>query len=91
IPPCNINGNSIVVGPNPVATDLSIKVTQLNAAKLQFVLHNSAGQNVYTQTVSQAANTFMEYNIPFNRLSRGIYFVSVFKNDKKILSKKILY
>ncbi|MBK8774073.1 MAG: S8 family peptidase [Chitinophagaceae bacterium] len=91
IPSCNINGNSIVVGPNPVATDLSIKVTQLNAVKLQFVLHNSAGQNVYTQTVSQAANTFMEYKIPFNRLSRGIYFVSVFKNDKKILSKKILY
>ncbi len=91
VPPCNITGNSIVVGPNPVATQLSIKVTQQNAANLRFVIHNSAGQKVYAQSAAQPANTYREYKIPFNRLSRGIYFVSVYENDNKIVSKKILY
>ena len=91
VPPCNITGNSIVVGPNPVATELSIKVTQQNAANLRFVIHNSAGQKVYAQSAAQPANTYREYKIPFNRLSRGIYFVSVYENDNKIVSKKILY
>ncbi|HRD44066.1 MAG TPA: T9SS type A sorting domain-containing protein, partial [Ferruginibacter sp.] len=74
-----------------VATELSIKVTQQNAANLRFVIHNSAGQKVYAQSAAQPANTYREYKIPFNRLSRGIYFVSVYENDNKIVSKKILH
>lgn len=91
IPACNISGNSIVIAPNPVQTELSIKVTQINAATLQFVIHNSSGQKIFAQSQTQAANTFKEYKIPFTRMSKGVYVVTVYENGNKKLTQKILH
>ncbi|MBC7888649.1 MAG: S8 family serine peptidase [Ferruginibacter sp.] len=85
---CNTVTENITIGPNPVTDNLIVLVARNTPVKATVIIHSIPGQIVYstTQQVSGAQNII----IPMKQMSRGIYFVTVFLNDKKELVKKIV-
>ncbi len=91
IPNCN-TGNlteNIRIHPNPVTENLFITVTRNNTVSAAIEMYNSTGQKVYGLP-DQLVNGTETFTIPVNQLSRGVYFVSVFINDKKSTTKKVI-
>ncbi len=87
---CNVTVvEKITISPNPVSDKLTVKIVKNNAAKVSIVVHTASGQKIYTVINQQAAGT-QTYTIPMKEMSRGAYFVSVFIDDKKEITKKIL-
>ena len=90
--PCTVqpvNENSILITPNPVSDQLSVNVTRIAASKIEIILQNAAGQRVYSSSYQQQAGNLVK-KINMNGYSRGIYFVTVFANNEKLVTKKIL-
>ncbi len=90
--PCNIippTENNVLITPNPVSDQLFVTIERVNAAKMDIVIQNAAGQRMYSNSFQQAAGSVVK---PINMLSysRGVYFVSVFADGKKQVTKKIL-
>ncbi len=93
---CNVNctvivptTNSLLITPNPVIDFLNIKMDRITNVKVDIVIHNAAGQKVYTTSFPQtigSSNTL----ICFSRFSSGTYFVTVFLDDKKERTQKII-
>jgi hypothetical protein len=81
--------DQITISPNPVKDNLSVLVVRTAAVKVGIVIHNSAGQVVYSSTSQQAAGP-STYSISMKKLGGGIYFVTVRLNDKKEKVKKIM-
>lgn len=79
----------ITISPNPVKDNLSVLVVRTAAVKVGIVIHNSAGQLVYSSTIQQSAGA-NTYSIPMKKMGGGIYFVTVRLNDKKEVVKKIM-
>jgi serine protease AprX len=79
----------ITISPNPVKDNLSVLVVRTAAVKVGIVIHNSAGQLVYSSTSQQSAGP-ATYSIPMKKMGGGIYFVTVRLNDKKEVVKKIM-
>jgi hypothetical protein len=79
----------ILIGPNPVRDKLRVEIVNINASKVEVVVHTIPGQKIYTLTNQQSAGAQV-YNIPFKEMSSGMYTVSVYINDKKTVTKKIL-
>jgi len=84
---CNLPNNNAPCNP-PVKDILPVLVVRNSAAKVDILIHNSAGQVVYSMSVQQAAGTQV-YNIPVSKMAAGIYFVTARINDKKEEVKKI--
>ncbi len=91
VPNCLNLTPGISVGPNPVQTDLTVKVLLENAASVQVSVYSFSGQRVYNKTNRQSANTLNTYKIPFANWSEGLYVVAVYADGKKILSRKITH
>lgn len=81
--------NKIVISPNPVSDFLNISITRVNSAKIDVVIQNAAGQKMYTNSYLQQPGTLIK-QLPVKQYSKGIYFVSVFIDNKKEVTKKIL-
>ena len=79
----------ITISPNPVSDKLTIKIIKIKAAKITVNIHTSLGQKIYTFTNQQAAGG-QTYTIPFKEMNRGMYTVTVFVDDKKEVTKKIV-
>ena len=79
----------ITISPNPVRDNLSVLVVRNAAVKVDIIIHNAAGQVVYSSTNQQAAGPHT-YSIPMKKMGGGIYFVTVRLNDKKEKVKKIV-
>jgi hypothetical protein len=87
---CNVPfKDSIVISPNPVKDLLKVKVIRNNAVKVAIVVNTMAGQKIYT-SINQQAPGVKTYTVPMKEMSRGTYLVSVFMDDKKEITKKIL-
>lgn len=87
---CNtITENSIRISPNPVNENLNISITWLNAANVQIVIQNALGQKVYADNFDLAPGTQVK-KINMNRMSKGVYFVSVYMDNKKVITRKIV-
>ena len=88
---CNtvILENKISISPNPVSTDLKIEITRATDARINIVIQNTLGQKVYSNSFQQAAGT-QEQIIPMKRMSRGTYFVTVYVDNKKAVTEKII-
>ncbi len=86
--PCNSVTEKIIFSPNPVTNQLTVLIARNNPVKATVNIHSMAGQKVYgnTQQVSGAQTI----TIPMKQMSRGVYFVTVFLNDKKVVVKKIV-
>ena len=87
---CGITADKIIIKPNPVSNLLVPSVTLKNAAKVTITISNTAGQKIYSSSTNQPAGTQI-YNIPFGAYAKGVYYVTVFLDDKKIVTKKIVH
>ncbi|MEP6675216.1 MAG: S8 family serine peptidase [Ferruginibacter sp.] len=79
----------ITIGPNPVKDNLFINIVRNNAVSVKIVLNTTAGQKIYSLENQQPAGTQI-YTIPVKGLARAVYYITVFINDKKEVTKKLL-
>ena len=79
----------IRISPNPVTDKLSVLVVRNSTVKVDVLIHNTAGQTVYSISNQQSAGG-QTYSIPMKKMAGGIYFVTVKVNDKKEVVKKIM-
>lgn len=82
--------NNIYIGPNPVYTNLNIRIERISAAKATVILMNSAGQKVYNSNNFDLIAGVQSKIIPMQNLSKGVYFVAVYIDNKKAITKKII-
>ncbi len=88
-PDCLPSNDSISIRPNPVKDILKVQFTRTTDVNYTLILHNSAGQKVFTKSGIQRAGVG-EVNVPMIAMSRGIYYLTVILDNKKIFTKKIL-
>ena len=81
--------NSLVISPNPVIDNLNLLFTRINNSKIDIVIHNAAGQKIYSSSFEQPAGRTLK-TIAMQNLGRGIYFVTVYIDKKKEVTQKIL-
>ena len=79
----------IVISPNPVMDNLNVIIGRRVAVKIEITVHNTAGQVINTIAKQQPAGT-QTYVIPMQSMAAGIYYVTVFINDQKVVVKKIM-
>jgi hypothetical protein len=87
--PCQPNPASdslIQIAPNPVIDQMQLSITNITFNNLQVQITNAAGQKVLTQTFNYQATP---YSIPMQGFSKGIYFVTILLDNKKMITKKI--
>jgi hypothetical protein len=81
--------DSITIAPNPVRDNLNIKLSRTAETRVNVIIHNSLGQKIYDYTYQQLPGT-VNTSIPFTKFAKGVYFISVYLNDKKAVTKKII-
>ena len=81
--------NLISVTPNPVTDKANIIISRAAAAKIGMVVINSAGRRVYANTYQQPVGTQIK-TIDFRTMSAGVYFITVFGDDKKLSTVRIV-
>ena len=82
--------DQIKISPNPVRDNLSVLVVRTTPVKVDIIIHNSAGQLVYSTSDQQQVAGTHTYSIPMKKMGGGIYFVTVKLNDKKEVVKKLM-
>jgi len=85
---CTVLTEKISISPNPVADRLFILIARNSSAKATILIHNASGQKVYSST--QQVSGAQTIAIPMKQISRGVYFVTIFLDDKKVTVKKII-
>jgi len=88
-PPPVIPEEKIVISPNPVTDNLQIQIVRNNPVTVSIEIYALNGQRVYSLSNQQliGSNTF---SIPMKNRSSGIYYVSVFINNRKEVTKEII-
>lgn len=81
--------DKITISPNPVTDKLTVKIVKTNAAKITIVVNTEMGQKIYSMTNQQVAGS-QSYFVPFREMSKGMYTVTVYVDDKKELTRKII-
>jgi len=82
-------GDTTTIGPNPVRNNLTVRIERNTAVTGTILVTTTSGQKIYTRNFQQpAGNNF--YTIPMNGMAKGIYFVTVRVNDKKVFTRKIV-
>lgn len=86
----NTGGQEIIqIFPNPVQSQLFLYLKNYPAAQANITLYNSAGQLFYKKLLPVNGSEFIE--IPFEHLSKGVYFIKVSSLDKDVkFVKKIV-
>lgn len=79
----------ITIAPNPVKDNLLVKIEKYDPAKLSVTIHAMSGQQVY-QLNDQQINGSLTLNIPVNKLSSGVYAVTVWLDGKKAAVKRVV-
>ncbi|MEO7139390.1 MAG: S8 family peptidase [Ferruginibacter sp.] len=81
--------DKINIGPNPTKGDLNLQISRITASSMNVVVQSTAGQTVYKETFQQPAGTRIK-TLALNKLSRGVYFIVVFANNEKWITKKFI-
>ena len=81
--------NKITIAPNPVSTILKVEISRATDAKINIVIQNALGQKVYSNNFMQVVGTQTQ-EIHMERMSGGAYFVTVYIDNKKEVTKKII-
>ena len=91
VPNCNTGTltENITVRPNPVADNLFVAITRNTPVNAAIEMYAADGGKVYSLS-NQSVNGLQTFTIPVKQLSSGVYFVTVFINDKKTTTKKII-
>ncbi|UAY51721.1 S8/S53 family peptidase [Ferruginibacter albus] len=82
--------DSISIYPNPAVNDLKVFISQKNASNIQITVCNSAGQLIYTYNENQPKGSKI-YTIPFQKLNSGVYFVTLYADNKKKITKQVIH
>ena len=88
---CNavVTENTISIGPNPVSDELNINISRITDATINIVMQNILGQRVFSKEFLQATG-IQSQKIPMKALSRGAYYVTVYVDHHKAVTKKII-
>jgi hypothetical protein len=86
IPP---TANTLLISPNPVNNELFIKMDRVVKTKVDVIIHNISGQKINAISYEQAIGTDTK-SINFTAFARGVYFVTVYLNDKKEVVQRIV-
>lgn len=87
---CNsFTANTISVDPNPVSSNLNVHIGLVADAGIKIVMHNALGQKVYSESFRQQAGLQVK-KIPVSQLSNAVYFITVYVDDRKYFTKKIV-
>ncbi len=86
---CQLLAEKISIGPNPVKDQLSISITRFTDIKVEVLVHNSTGQQVYHISNQQAAGG-QTYSIPMKAMAAGMYYITIKLQNKKVLVKKLM-
>jgi serine protease AprX len=87
---CYSYKDSITVAPNPVRDMLTVFIKKPSSpVNVSVTVHNMSGQKVY-QLINQPVNSSQVFSIPMKQLSSGLYYVTLWVNNKKQLVKKIV-
>lgn len=84
-----IEENNISINPNPVIDYLNINITRINSSKIDLLLYNAGGQKIFTTSYTQDSGAFTK-SIPMAGYSKGIYFLTVYIDNKKERIIKII-
>jgi serine protease AprX len=79
----------IVIAPNPVADNLSVTVVRNSSIAISIVIYSENGQKVYSANSRQSPGS-QTYSIPMSQMSNGVYYASVYINNEKVITKKII-
>lgn len=72
--------------PNPTSNIINIHNSSPTQKQLKIIISNELGQVVKESKFEDSGNN----SIPIDELTNGIYFVSIYKNKKKLFSQKII-
>ena len=86
---CNIVENKIIIAPNPVIGDLKVTVSQNSQFTASVMLHSMTGQIVY-KILNQPVDRVNTFIIPMKQLAKGAYNVTVFIDNKKKITRRII-
>ncbi len=86
IPP---SANTILISPNPVNNELFIKMDRVENTKVDVLIHNISGQKIFATSYEQAIGSGTK-SINFRNFARGVYFVTIYLNDKKEVVQRII-
>lgn len=86
---CTPTIDEINIYPNPAIDFTVVSIGRKNNTAIQINITNTLGQTVYTQAYAHVAGTQAKL-IPIKSISKGIYFVSIFADGKKIKTIKLL-
>ena len=78
----------VIISPNPVRDRLSILIAKPANVKVEIIIQNSAGQRIYSKDVQQPAGS-QTYSVPMNKMAAGVYYVTVFIDNKIAITKKV--
>jgi serine protease AprX len=82
--------DEVKVNPNPVSDFANVMISRKATGKMAIVMMSATGQVMYKTNYEQkVAGTYVKF-IDMRNMSRGVYFVSVFADDKKIETIQIL-
>jgi serine protease AprX len=86
---CRLVEEKIVFAPNPVTDELTVQLQRNTSALLLVQVYNAAGHLLISR---QQNTTDRIYRMPiaFKQLPSGVYYVSVWVDEKKQYSKKII-
>jgi hypothetical protein len=85
---CSPTRETIVISPNPAPEQVTIAISKSLPARVTVLIHNISGQEVYRQTEQVTASATL--TIPTRRFMKGIYFISVYFDDKQQVVKTII-
>jgi len=85
---CTATENKIQLNPNPVIDVANIIISRTAPTKINIALLNAAGRKVYETSYQQPAGSTVK-QINMKQMAAGIYFISVFADDKKISTQRI--
>ncbi len=81
--------NAILITPNPVGENLSVRISRTTASQVDIVLLNAAGQVIHRNNYQQQPGVTIK-QIPMQAYSKGVYFVRVFINNQPTTTKRII-
>lgn len=74
---------------HPVSSTLPVRIIKNNLTNVSFVVYAASGQKVYS-LANQPVIGERTFNIPMGQLSSGVYFVAIYLDNKKLLTKRII-
>ncbi len=90
---CNVAPavNNVIISQEMNSATVNVTVSRTSAARVNIVIHNAAGQKIYSNELQQSAGTQVQ-QLDLHKLaaSHGIYIVSVYIDNKKVKTKPVL-